>query len=110
MRLVLLPGFSTSRSVTELSGRGMGLSVVAQAVQRLQGKVDISAVKRGGTRVSLSVPLSVSSHRLLLVGCQGRTFAIPLHGIERLRRVKLTDVQTIESRPVIMIDREPFRS
>ncbi len=107
MRLVLLPGFSTSRSVTELSGRGMGLSVVAQAAALLQGKVDIGPGKNGGTRVTLSAPLSLSSHRLLLVTCQGRTLAIPLHGIERLLRVKLSDVQTVASRPVVTIDGQP---
>ena len=63
-RLVLLPGFSTSRVVSDLSGRGMGLSVVAQAVARLQGAVDIGPGRRGGTRVALSAPLSVSSHRV----------------------------------------------
>lgn len=104
MRLILLPGFSTSRSVTELSGRGMGLSVVAQAVARLQGAVDIGASKNGGTRITLSAPLSVASHRLLLVGCQDRTFAIPLHGIARLRRLTLAEVRTVEGRPVVDID------
>lgn len=104
MRLILLPGFSTSRSVTELSGRGMGLSVVAQAVARLQGTVDIGASKSGGTRVTLSAPLSVASHRLMLVGCQDRTFAIPLHGIARLRRIRLDEVRTVEGRPVVDVD------
>src|SRR5262245_64903828 len=104
MRLVLLPGFSTSRSVTDLSGRGMGLSVVAQSVARLQGKVDIGPGRHGGTRVTLSAPLSVSTHRLLLVSCQDRTLAVPLHGIERLRRVKVADLQTVESRPVIDVE------
>ena len=108
MRLVLLPGFSTSKFVTELSGRGMGLSVVAEATARLQGKVDISAGKSGGTRVSLSAPLSVSSQRLLLVACQGQTMAVPLHGVERLRRVALADLRTIESIPVIDIDGQPL--
>lgn len=102
-RLILLPGFSTARFVTEMSGRGMGLSVVAETVARLQGKVDIEPGRRGGTRVTVAAPLSVSSHRLLLVACQGQTFAIPLHGIERLHRVKLTDVRTVESKPVINI-------
>ncbi|HEX4346898.1 MAG TPA: response regulator, partial [Vicinamibacterales bacterium] len=104
MRLVLLPGFSTRESVNELSGRGMGLSVVAQAVTRLQGKIDIEPGSRGGTRVTIAAPLSVSSHRLLLVRCQAQTFAVPLHGIERLQRIALADVQTIESRQVILID------
>lgn len=108
MRLVLLPGFSTSRAVTELSGRGMGLSVVAQAVARLQGKVDVGPGKSGGTRVTISVPLSVSTHRLLLVGCQRRTLAIPLHGIERLRRVKVADVRTVACKPMIEVDGRPI--
>jgi two-component system, chemotaxis family, sensor kinase CheA len=104
MRLVFLPGFSTSRFVTDVSGRGMGLSVVAEAAARLQAKVDIEPGKRAGTRVSISAPLSVSSHRLLLVSCQDQTYAIPLSGIERLHRVKLTDMQSVESRPVIRIE------
>jgi two-component system chemotaxis sensor kinase CheA len=66
--------------------------------------VDIAAGARGGTRVAISAPLSVSSHRLLLVTCQEQTFAIPLHGIERLHRVALAGVQTVEGRPVIRID------
>jgi two-component system chemotaxis sensor kinase CheA len=103
MRLVFLPGFSTSRFVTDVSGRGMGLSVVAEAAARLQGKADIEPGKRGGTRVSISAPLSVSSHRLLLVACQDETYAIPLSGIERLHRVKLADMQSVESKPVITI-------
>ncbi|MGH9142319.1 MAG: response regulator, partial [Vicinamibacterales bacterium] len=109
MRLVLLPGFSTSRTVTDLSGRGMGLSVVAEAVARLQGTVDIAPGRNGGTRVEISAPLSIASHRVLLVTCQHQVFAIPLHGIERLRRVRLSaDVRTVESRPVIEVNGQPI--
>jgi two-component system, chemotaxis family, sensor kinase CheA len=104
MRLVFLPGFSTTRFVTDVSGRGMGMSVVAEAASRLQGKVDIEPGKRGGTRVSISAPLSVSSHRLLLVSCQEQTYAIPLSGIERLHRVRLSELRSVESKPVIQIE------
>ena len=107
MQLVLLPGFSTSRAVTDLSGRGMGMSVVADAISRLQGRVNIEPGARGGTRVSLSAPLSVSSHRLLLVKSQGQTLAVPAHGIERLHRAPVSDLETVESRPIIRIDRMP---
>jgi two-component system, chemotaxis family, sensor kinase CheA len=79
----------------------MGLSVVAEAVARMQGKVDIQALKPRGTRISVSVPISISSHRLLLVVSQKQTFAIPLHGIERLHRVRLSEVATIGGKPVI---------
>ena len=66
-RILFQPGFSTARSVTALSGRGMGLSVVYEAVRRLQGEVDIGPANIGGTSVHLSVPLSISTQRLLLV-------------------------------------------
>src|SRR5437868_1684977 len=104
MRSVLLPGFSPSRFVTAISGRGMGVSVVAEAVARLRGNLDIAPGKRGGTSLSLSVPLSVSSHRLLLVVCENETYAIPLDSIERLHRIKVTDVRMVQSKLSVNID------
>src|SRR5712671_5362323 len=58
-RLIFQPGFSTSRTVTGLSGRGMGLSVVYEAVARLQGEVDLQPTAGPGTRLVLTVPLSI---------------------------------------------------
>ncbi len=101
-RFIFLPGFSTSRSVSEVSGRGMGLSVVAEAVALLQGKVEIHPLDVG-VRFTISVPLSISSHRLLLVSSHDQTFAIPLHGIERLYRIPLKDVETVEGKPVVRV-------
>jgi two-component system, chemotaxis family, sensor kinase CheA len=106
-RILFRAGFSTTRSVTDLSGRGMGLSVVYEAVRRLQGEVDLRPADGCGTSLHLSVPLSISTHRLLLVSCGGQTFAIPIHGIERLHRIRLDSVQTVEGKPVIMLDGLP---
>ena len=103
-RILFRAGFSTSRSVTDLSGRGMGLSVVHEAVRRLQGEVELRPADGCGTAIHLSVPLSISTHRLLLVSCAGALFAIPIHGIERLHRIRLASVQTIEGKPVIVRD------
>jgi two-component system chemotaxis sensor kinase CheA len=106
-RILFRAGFSTSRSVTDLSGRGMGLSVVHEAVRRLQGEVELRPAEGGGTSICLSVPLSISTHRLLLVTCAGEPFAIPIHGIERLHRIRLNSVQTMEGKPVIVLDGQP---
>jgi two-component system chemotaxis sensor kinase CheA len=107
-RILFRAGFSTSRSVTDLSGRGMGLSVVYEAVRRLQGEVDLRPADGCGTSIRISVPLSIATHRLLLVSCGGQTFAIPIHGIERLHRIRLDSVQTLEGKPVIMmLDGQP---
>ncbi len=106
-RILFRAGFSTSRSVTDLSGRGMGLSVVYEAVRRLQGEVDLRPADGGGISIHFSVPLSIATHRLLLASCGGQTFAIPIHGIERLHRIRLDSVQTVEGEPVIMLDGQP---
>jgi two-component system chemotaxis sensor kinase CheA len=103
-RLVFRTGFSTSEVVTDLSGRGMGLSVVYEAVERLQGEVDIKPPENGGTSIILSVPLSLSTYRLLFVNCCGQIFCIPAHAIERLYRVHAKDLQTVEGTPVVFHD------
>jgi two-component system chemotaxis sensor kinase CheA len=103
-RILFRPGFSTSRVVTDLSGRGMGLSVVQEAVRRLQGDLEIEARHGGGTVLHLSVPLSIATHRLLLVGCGGQSFAVPIQSLERVCRMKLQSIDTIEGKPVLLLD------
>src|SRR5260370_1271101 len=100
-RILFRPGFSTRPSVTDLSGRGMGLSVVRETVRRLQGAVDLRQKEGPGASIVLSVPLSVSTLHLLLVSCQGQTFGIPSHSIERLYRIHVQQVETLESKPVV---------
>jgi two-component system chemotaxis sensor kinase CheA len=100
-RILFRPGFSTSPSVTDLSGRGMGLSVVHETVRRLQGEVDLRQKEGPGASILLSVPLSVSTFHLLLVSCQGQTFGIPSHGIERLYRVNVQQVETLEGKATV---------
>jgi two-component system chemotaxis sensor kinase CheA len=103
-RILFRPGFSTSTAVTSLSGRGMGLSVVYEAVRRLQGDVSLQPAPGGGTTISLSVPLSIASHRLVIVDCGKQAFAIPVLGVERLLRIKRSSVETAEGRPVTVFN------
>jgi two-component system chemotaxis sensor kinase CheA len=107
--LVFEPGFSTSDSVTEVSGRGMGLSIVYDSVARLQGQVTLSPRSQAGLRATLSVPVFVSTHRVLLVVCGQETIAIPTHGIERLLRIPMDQVETMEGQPVVTHARRPVR-
>jgi len=100
--LIFQPGFSTAKAITDLSGRGMGLSVVYEAVSRLQGEVRTAPKAGPGMCLVISVPLSISTHRLLLVSSQGQTFAVPSSGIQRLIRIKLTDVETVEGKPLVV--------
>ena len=107
-RILFQPGFSTARSVTDLAGRGMGLSVVREAVRRLHGEVDLTTGDGCGAAFHVSVPLSISMQNLLLVTCGGQPFALPIHSIERLHRIQLKNVETVEGRPVVLLDGQPL--
>jgi two-component system chemotaxis sensor kinase CheA len=103
-QVIFRPGFSTSTTVNHLSGRGMGLSVVYETVHRLQGDVNLRPKGSPGASFILSVPLSISTSHLLLLSSVGQTFGIPTHGIERLYRIPLTRVETLEGKPVVNME------
>jgi two-component system, chemotaxis family, sensor kinase CheA len=106
-RILFRPGFSTSATVTSLSGRGMGLSVVYEAIRRLQGDVELQPGIGAGTIISLSVPLSIATHRLVIVNCGNQIFAIPILGIERLKRIKVSCIETVQGKPVVIYNGQP---
>lgn len=95
------PRFSTTAEVTHVAGRGVGLSVVKERVTQLQGTARILPRAEGGCQLVMEVPVSVSTHRLLLVRAAGRTFALAMRGLDSLHRVK--EVQTVEGRSVILL-------
>ncbi|MBC9180335.1 hybrid sensor histidine kinase/response regulator, partial [Pseudoroseomonas ludipueritiae] len=103
LSLVFEPGFSTAPAVDRLSGRGMGLSVVAEAARRLRGTTLMRARRGGGTEVEIAVPFSAARQKLLLVEAEGQTYGLPSHGIERLLRLPVSAVESVEGRPVTRI-------
>lgn len=107
--LVFRPGFSTSRDVTTLAGRGIGLSIVRDEVNRLQGDVRMQSQPGKGLRILISVPLSLSGQQVLLVSEAGYTFGILTTWIERLERVERSGIGTAEGLPVVTIDSQPVR-
>ena len=99
--------FSTSQVVTEGAGRGMGRSVVYDTVTRRQGRTQLLERDGGGVWVHVTVPLSVATYRLIFVSCRGETFAIPFYGVEALHRVPVESVETVEGKPVGVLDGQP---
>jgi two-component system, chemotaxis family, sensor kinase CheA len=85
--LLLRGGISTSRQVTELSGRGIGLDVVRDAVQGLGGEVS-ATTSAGGTTITLVVPVSLTAMSVLNVEAGGRMVAIPQAAVRRVARVR----------------------
>jgi two-component system chemotaxis sensor kinase CheA len=92
--LLLKGGISTSSTVTEVSGRGVGLDVVRETIERLGGVVRAESEPGKGTLVELTVPVSLSSLDALLVEAAGVRAAIPLEFVQRALRIEARDLAT----------------
>lgn len=92
MRLVLHGGVTTTSTVTEVSGRGVGLDVVRETADRLKGAVTVRSEPRGGTTVEIRVPVSLAAVSALAVGAAGMVASIPLEAVRRTVRITDADI------------------
>jgi two-component system chemotaxis sensor kinase CheA len=106
--LIFRSGFSTKQEVTDLSGRGVGMDVVREHIERLHGMIDVESTLGEGSKFTLSVPLSVATTRCLLVQAGGQTFGIPITNVERIVRLSAEDIGHTEGREAIRIDERPM--
>jgi two-component system chemotaxis sensor kinase CheA len=107
MDIIFQPGFSTRTTVTELSGRGVGLDVVRQHVQQLNGQVTVTSRPGKGTCFTLRVPLTLATTRAVLVEEDGQLLALPSTLIERSARVREQHIVTFEGRRAVTIEGRP---
>jgi two-component system chemotaxis sensor kinase CheA len=105
--LVFSAGFSTAATITEVSGRGVGLDVVKTEVERLRGSVKVTFEPGRGTRFTLTLPLTLTTIRALVIETGGHTFAIPSADVRRLLRIEAGVVRTIAGREVILLGGAP---
>jgi two-component system chemotaxis sensor kinase CheA len=95
------PGFSTSTEVSEVSGRGVGLDVVAKNVGAFNGLVDIKTVPGAGTTFSLTLPITLVIVRALLIRAGTEAFAVPLSGVTETLLVMPTEIRSVEGVEVL---------
>ncbi len=95
---LFLPGFSTARQITEISGRGVGLDAVRSMVQDAGGSIALTSERGKGTRFDLELPLTRSVLRVLTVMIGGHMYAIEVARIEYATAVALENINTLESR------------
>jgi len=77
VQLIFMAGFTTTRAVSHLSGRGVGLDVVRTNIERLNGSVEVESKPGEGTVFRLTIPLTLAILQVMVVGCEGYRFAIP---------------------------------
>ncbi len=101
--LMFTAGFSTAATVSEISGRGVGLDVVKKNIQDLKGTIDVITRLGEGTTFRISLPITLAIIQALIVDAGGDKFAIPLTSVEESLRIYSRDIRTVERREVFTL-------
>jgi len=101
--LIFKPGFSTAATVTNVSGRGVGMDVVKTNIEKVNGMIDIESEVGVGTTMKLKIPLTLAIIQALLVGVQEEHYAIPLASVLETVRISKDEIYTVEGRSVMRL-------
>jgi len=98
---IFIPGFSTAKKITDISGRGVGMNVVKETVNELNGNVSIETEKGMGTRFVLTFPLTLAIIPAIMTRVRKEVYAIPLSDVIETIKISQSDIATIEGHEVI---------
>jgi two-component system chemotaxis sensor kinase CheA len=106
LKLIFLPGFSTAQQVTEISGRGVGLDVVQNVLQRLKGSVGVESIPGHGTTFRLRLPLTLAIIKAILFRVEERLYAVPLNAVAEMTRIHQSEVHLVDGHEVVQLRKE----
>jgi len=106
LQMVFLPGFSTAETVSDFSGRGVGMDVVRSNVQQLRGRIDLSSVEGSGSKVSIALPLTMAIIDGLLVQCGEQRYVVPVSAINMTLKPDSAQVFEVQSRGQVIKHRD----
>lgn len=101
--IIFKPGFSTAKSITNVSGRGVGMDVVKTNIEKLSGIIEIESEKGAGTTEKLKIPLTLAIMQALLVGVQEEYYAIPLSSVIETVRISQDEIYTVDGKSVLRL-------
>lgn len=105
--LVFQPGLSTADSISELSGRGVGMDAVRATIESLGGQVEIATRRGHGTTTTMVVPITAAVQRVILLGVSGETIAIPVVKVERIIEVDAGAIERSGHEAFTLVDDQP---
>ncbi len=94
INFIFLPGFSSAKKVSEVSGRGVGLDAVKDGIEKLKGQIEVESVPGKGSKFILKLPLTLAIIKALLVEAINITFAIPLISVEEIIRIRRDEISS----------------
>jgi len=103
VKIVFLPGFSTAQTVTDISGRGVGMDAVKAKIDELNGSLDVESKVGIGTRVIIKLPLTLAILPALMVKLGSETYAIPLGSVQETMDISKGDVNIVQHQEVTLL-------
>lgn len=110
LALVFLPGLSTAKKISEISGRGIGMDVVKDRVERLQGMIDLDSTPGKGTRLTIRLPLTLVATRALIVRAINETYAVPLTAVHQITRASRAQLEAMQATGEFAFNAESHRA
>ena len=106
LSLIYQSGVSTSSIITDLSGRGLGLSIVREKVEKLNGRLFMETAEDKGTTFRILLPMTLATFRGILIRLGEMMFILPMMNVERVMRMKSEDITTIKTHQTIRINEQ----
>lgn len=104
LMMIFHSGISTSKSVTELSGRGLGMSIVSEKVDKLGGQLQVESKRGLGTSFKIQLPLTLATFRGIHLTVLSQDFIMPSYYVKIVLRIPTQDIMTLENRPTIIVN------
>ena len=104
--LIFLPGFSTAKEISEISGRGVGMDIVRDKVQKLKGTIHVDSQAGQGTTFTIRLPMTLAVTRAMLLHASGETFAMPTKSVAQVLRLDRHEIDALGPSPVIRLGDE----
>lgn len=101
--LIFHPGFSTAKTVSDISGRGVGMDIVRSQIEKLNGLIEVETRPGEGTTFTIKLPLTLAIVTGLLVKLNGRTFALPMSSVVEIVRIRVGEIHTVKEQAVAVI-------
>ncbi|KHK02299.1 chemotaxis protein CheA [Desulfovibrio sp. TomC] len=101
--IIFMPGFSSAETITDISGRGVGMDVVRTNIKNLKGTVNVSSEVGKGTKFTLSLPLTLAIIDALMVVVAGQTYALPLDSVSETTKIEVNRMTEINKRKAVTL-------
>lgn len=104
IELIFQSGFSTSPLITDISGRGLGMAIVREKVEKLGGLISVKTALHKGTTFSIVLPVTLATFRGVIVQATNQMFVVPTTNVEQVIRIKPDIIKTVKNKTTISLD------